>query len=80
MNPTAALHAPGQNPWLDNITRRMPDDGTLARCVDGWSVAGIDLDALAAGLQADGATAFGAGWNARMAVIAAQGESLAARG
>ena len=41
MRPTATLHELGQSLWLDNITRTMLDDGTLARYVDELSVTGL---------------------------------------
>jgi transaldolase len=39
--PTAALHRLGQSLWLDNITRTMLDDGTLARYIAELSVTGL---------------------------------------
>ena len=41
MRPTEALHKLGQSIWLDTITRRMLDDGTLARYIDELSVTGL---------------------------------------
>ena len=41
MKPTAKLHELGQSLWLDNITRTMLDDGTLARYIDELSVTGL---------------------------------------
>ena len=38
---TRKLHDLGQSLWLDNITRGMLDDGTLARYVAEWSVTGL---------------------------------------
>jgi transaldolase len=38
---TQALHALGQSLWLDNITRTMLDDGTLARYIAELSVTGL---------------------------------------
>jgi transaldolase len=38
---TQALHALGQSLWLDNITRTMLDDGTLARYVAELSITGL---------------------------------------
>lgn len=35
------LRAAGQSLWLDNITRAMLDDGTLARYIDEWQVSGL---------------------------------------
>ena len=55
----------------------MPVDGgdaetTLARFAD----AGVDVDALAAKLQADGATAFVTSWNALLAQIESKSAAL----
>jgi transaldolase len=41
MKATELLHALGQSLWLDNITRDMLDDGTLARYVDELAVTGL---------------------------------------
>jgi transaldolase len=41
MKPNAELHELGQSLWLDNITRAMLDDGTLARYIDELSVTGL---------------------------------------
>jgi len=41
MKPTAKLHELGQSLWLDNITRTMLDDGTLAGYIDELSVTGL---------------------------------------
>jgi transaldolase len=41
MKPTQALHEMGQSLWLDNITRDILDDGTLAGYVDELSVTGL---------------------------------------
>jgi transaldolase len=41
MNPTARLHELGQSLWLDNITRTMLGDGTLAGYIDELSVTGL---------------------------------------
>jgi transaldolase len=38
---TQKLRALGQSLWLDNITRRMLDDGTLGRYIDELSVTGL---------------------------------------
>ncbi len=40
-SPTTALNDAGQSLWLDNITRTMLDDGTLARFVDGLGITGL---------------------------------------
>lgn len=41
MNPAQRLHALGQSLWLDNITRTMVADGTLARYIDTIAVTGL---------------------------------------
>jgi transaldolase len=41
MRPTARLHKLGQSLWVDNITRTMLEDGTLARYIDEFSVTGL---------------------------------------
>lgn len=41
MNPTARLHDLGQSLWLDNITRTMLGDGTLAGYIEQLSVTGL---------------------------------------
>ena len=39
--PTRALHDAGQSLWLDNITRTMLDEGTLARFIDELGISGL---------------------------------------
>jgi len=41
MNSTQRLHNLGQSIWLDNISRRILDDGTLRRYIDEFSVTGL---------------------------------------
>lgn len=41
MKPTTKLHDAGQSIWLDNITRDLLDDGTLAHYIDDLSVTGL---------------------------------------
>ena len=41
MNATQLLHDLGQSLWLDNITRDILDDGTLARYIEVFSVTGL---------------------------------------
>jgi len=41
MNNTQRLHDLGQSIWLDNISRRILDDGTLRRYIDEFSVTGL---------------------------------------
>ena len=41
MAATADLHALGQSIWIDNITRGLLDDGTIAGYVENMSVTGL---------------------------------------
>lgn len=41
VNPTSRLRQAGQSLWIDNITRTMLADGTLARYIDDLSVTGL---------------------------------------
>ncbi len=41
MRPTQQLHELGQSLWLDNITRTLLDDGTLARYIADYSITGL---------------------------------------
>lgn len=41
MKATEILHERGQSLWLDNIARRLLDDGTLQRYIDSYSVTGL---------------------------------------
>ena len=41
MKPTQKLHELGQSLWVDNITRDMLDEGTIARFIDEFSVTGL---------------------------------------
>ena len=41
MNRTKLLHDLGQSLWLDNITRGILDDGTLARYIAEFSITGL---------------------------------------
>jgi transaldolase len=41
MNPNQRLHELGQSLWVDNITRDMLEDGTLARYIDEFSITGL---------------------------------------
>ena len=41
MKPTQALHALGQSLWLDNITRTLLNDGTLARYIRDLDITGL---------------------------------------
>jgi transaldolase len=41
VKPTQRLHELGQSLWIDNISRTMLDDGTLARYIEEFSVTGL---------------------------------------
>ena len=41
MNPTQMLHDVGQSLWLDNITRKLLDSGTLDRYVAELTITGL---------------------------------------
>jgi hypothetical protein len=41
MNPTQALDESGQSIWLDDITRPLGNEGTLARYIAEYSVTGL---------------------------------------
>src|SRR5580658_5848003 len=41
MKATETLHERGQSLWLDNITRSLLDDGTIAKFIEGYSVTGL---------------------------------------
>jgi transaldolase len=41
MKPTQQLQDLGQSLWLDNITRRLLNDGTLRRYIDEFSITGL---------------------------------------
>jgi transaldolase len=53
------------------------DGGDLEKVLDQFRKAGVDLPALAAKLQEEGATSFVASWNELLGVIASKGSSLA---
>ena len=83
MKATQQLHDLGQSLWLDNIARDLLDRGTLKRYIDELSVtgltsneAGIDVDALAARLQEEGAASFSNSWNELLGVLEAKSAAL----
>src|SRR5579872_3398150 len=41
MSMTKQLHDLGQSLWLDNITRKILDDGTLRRYIQQYSITGL---------------------------------------
>jgi transaldolase len=53
-----------------------PDGGDCEEVLDRYRRAGIDIDALAAQLQRDGAEAFDKSWGDLMACIASKSEAL----
>jgi len=70
---TQALHDLGQSIWLDNITRTMLDDGSLARLIDECSVTGLTSNpsifdkAIGSGVYDEAIRAAGAGHAAEAA-------------
>jgi transaldolase len=72
INPrTRALHALGQSLWLDNITRAMLDDGTLARYIAEYSVSGLTSNPTIF----EHAIGGGKDYDAEIAELAARGRS-----
>jgi transaldolase len=53
-----------------------PDGGDCEQVLGQFAQAGIDVDALAAQLQSDGAQAFAKSWNGLLAVLASKSETL----
>ena len=88
MNATRMLHDLGQSRWLDNITlTAFADHGEAGQIMaaDGgdcetelgrFAKAGVDVDALAAQLQTEGANAFSKSRNELMDFIASKTEAL----
>ena len=58
MKPTQQLHDLGQSLWLDNITRTMLGDGTLARYIDELSVTGLTSNPTIFGKAIEGSDAY----------------------
>ncbi len=87
MKPTRPLHDFGQSLWLDNITRTLLDDhGRLQAVVpaDGGgapavlsliSRAGVDIEAMAAKRQHDGAQSFVKSWQQLLQRIAEKSDA-----
>jgi transaldolase len=65
------LHALGQSLWLDNITRKMLDDGTLARYIRDFSVTGLTSNPTIFQL----AISAGAEYDEQISQLASQGKS-----
>ncbi len=59
-SPTAQLRSLGQSLWLDNITRTMLDDGTLARYIGDLSVTGLTSNPTIYNLAVKGSGAYDA--------------------
>jgi len=70
-NPTRQLHELGQSLWLDNITRRWLDDGTLGRYIEEYSVTGLTSNPTIF----DKAIASGDAYDAGIAELAQAGRS-----
>jgi transaldolase len=66
---TRALHDLGQSLWVDNITRSMLDDGTLARYIEDYSVTGLTSNPTIF----DKAIAGGSDYDAQIGELAAAG-------
>ena len=75
MNRTQALRKLGQSLWLDNITREMLDDGTLARYVREFSITGLTSNPTIFDEAIGGTTAYDPGIRAK-AAAGASGEAL----
>lgn len=68
---TLKLHALGQSLWIDNITRQMLDDGTLARYIDELSVTGLTSNPTIF----EHAIGKGTSYDKQIAALAGQGKS-----
>ena len=73
--PEATLNALADHGELSGLLRA--DGGTSKEVLAQFAAAGVDLQALAARLQADGAASFVKSWNSLMAVIASKSAALA---
>lgn len=71
MSTTRQLHDMGQSLWLDNISRTILDDGTLARYIDGFSVTGLTSNPSIFNEAVGGSDAYDAGIRSK----AGQGKS-----
>jgi transaldolase len=68
---TQKLHALGQSLWIDNITRTMLDDGTLARYIAELSITGLTSNPTIF----EHAIGTGSAYDAQIAELARQGKS-----
>ena len=73
--PEATLNALADHGELSGLLRA--DGGTSKEVLAQFAAAGVDLQALAVRLQADGAASFVKSWNSLMAVIASKSAALA---
>ena len=73
--PEATLNALADHGELSGLLRA--DGGTSKEVLAQFAAAGVDLQSLAARLQADGAASFVKSWNSLMAVIASKSAALA---
>ncbi|MGH8233982.1 MAG: transaldolase [Rhodanobacteraceae bacterium] len=71
MNPTQQLHDLGQSIWLDNITRGILDDGTLAKYIAEQNVTGLTSNPSIF----DKAISGGSDYNDAISELLAQGKS-----
>jgi len=75
MKATQQLHDLGQSLWLDNITRTLLDDGTLARYIAGYSVTGLTSNPSIFDAAIGGGDAYDAGIHAK-SLAGLEGEEL----
>jgi transaldolase len=75
MKATRQLHDLGQSLWLDNITRTLLDDGTLARYIEEDSITGLTSNPSIFDAAISGGDAYDAGIHAK-SLAGMQGEAL----
>lgn len=75
MKATRQLHDLGQSLWLDNITRTLLDDGTLARYIEEDSITGLTSNPSIFDAAISGGDAYDAGIHAK-SLVGMQGEAL----
>ncbi|HEX8776790.1 MAG TPA: transaldolase, partial [Rhodanobacter sp.] len=75
MKATQQLHDLGQSLWLDNITRTLLDDGTLARYIAEYSVTGLTSNPSIFDAAIGGGDAYDAGIHAK-SLAGLEGEEL----
>jgi transaldolase len=72
--PEATLNAFADHGELGSVMA--PDGGDCEQVLSQFTRAGVNVDALAAQLQSDGAKSFVKSWNELMAVIASKSQAL----